>query len=369
MNETNTYKPLPPGSTIGIIGNGQLGRMTALAAARLGYMCHVFGPDTDSPAEQVALKATVADYTDQKALIKFADSVDVVTFEFENIPHESVQLLMEHVDVRPGWNCLHISQDRLIEKNFINSCDIETAPYQEVNSLEDLSAAVEKLGRPSILKTTRMGYDGKGQALIRPETDIAEAYTSMANAPSVLEGFVDFQREISVVVARRICGEWTAFEPAENKHVDGILDTSTVPANIPDGLIEEAVGIAVKLAEKMKLVGLLAVEIFHTKDDRLIVNEMAPRPHNSGHWTQDACYSDQFEQFVRAVCGLPLGSVERRNDLIMKNLIGFDVQQWPNYLAEPNAKLHLYGKASTRRGRKMGHVNLVYPLGELGKEA
>ncbi len=361
-------KPLPPGSTIGIIGNGQLGRMTALAAARLGYMCHVFGPGNDSPAEQVSHKATVAEYDDHEALIAFADACDVVTFEFENIPHESVQLLSEHVDVRPGWNCLHLSQDRLIEKTFINECGVETAPFASVNSLNDLEAAVEKLGRPSILKTTRMGYDGKGQALIRPETDLESAYDSMAGAESVLEGFVDFQREISVVIARSACGQWTAFEPAENKHVDGILDTSTVPAHIPDGLVEEAVRIAVTLAEKMALVGLLAVEMFHTKDDRLIVNEMAPRPHNSGHWTQDACYSDQFEQFVRAVCGLPLGSVERRNDLIMKNLIGFDVEKWPDYLNEPNAKLHLYGKATTKRGRKMGHVNLVYPLGELPKE-
>ncbi|WP_419797063.1 MAG: 5-(carboxyamino)imidazole ribonucleotide synthase [Terasakiella sp.] len=361
-------KLLPPGSTIGIIGNGQLGRMTALAAARLGYMCHVFGPGHDSPAEQVAHKATVAEYDDRNALVSFAESCDVVTFEFENIPHESVQLLSEHVNVRPGWNCLHLSQDRLIEKNFINDCGIDTAPFKGVDSLDDLETAINELGRPSILKTTRMGYDGKGQALIRPETDLETAYASMANAPSVLEGFVDFQREISVVVARSACGQWTAFEPAENNHVDGILDTSTVPAHLPDGLIEEAVRIAVTLAEKMDLVGLLAVEMFHTKDDRLIVNEMAPRPHNSGHWTQDACYSDQFEQFVRAVCGLPLGSVERRNDLIMKNLIGFDVEKWPDYLNEPNAKLHLYGKSSTRRGRKMGHVNLVYPLGELPKE-
>lgn len=367
MNGENSRRPLPPGSTIGIIGNGQLGRMTALAAARLGYICHVYGPEADSPAEQVAYRATVADYEDKEALTAFAQSVDVVTFEFENIPHESVQLLAKHVDVRPGWNCLHISQDRLIEKTFINECGIETAPFSAVNSLSDLEAAVDKLGRPAILKTTRMGYDGKGQALIRPETDLADAFDSMAGAESVLEGFVDFQREISVIVARSACGEWTAFEPAENVHKDGILDTSSVPAQISDDLAQEAVKIAVTLAEKMELIGLLAVEMFHTSDDRLIVNEMAPRPHNSGHWTQDACYSDQFEQFVRAVCGLPLGSVERRNDLVMKNLIGFDVEQWPDYLAQPNAKLHLYGKASTRRGRKMGHVNLVYPKGNLPK--
>lgn len=358
---------LPPGSTIGIIGNGQLGRMTALAAARLGYMCHVFGPGENSPAEQVSHKATVADYDDQDALVAFADACDVVTFEFENIPHESVQVLTEHVEVRPGWNCLHLSQDRLIEKTFINDCGIATAPFKAVNSLDDLEAAVSELGRPSILKTTRLGYDGKGQAIIRPDTELADAFDTMAGAASVLEGFVDFQREISVIVARSASGEWTAFEPAENVHKGGILDTSSVPANIPEGLAQDAVKIAVKLAEEMNLIGLLAVEMFHTKNDELIVNEMAPRPHNSGHWTQDACYSDQFEQFVRAVCGLPLGSVARRSDLVMKNLIGFDVDEWPHYLTEANAQLHLYGKASTREGRKMGHVNLVYPLGTLKK--
>jgi 5-(carboxyamino)imidazole ribonucleotide synthase len=361
-------KQLAPGATIGIIGNGQLGRMTALAAARLGFTCHVFGPGSDSPAEQVSFKATIADYDDQEALVAFAESCDVVTFEFENIPHESVQLLEQHVEVRPGWNCLHLSQDRLIEKTFINDCGIQTAPFKQVDSLSDLEQAVEELGRPSILKTTRLGYDGKGQAVIRPETDLAEAYNSMNGAASVLEGFVDFQREISVIIARSPSGEWTAFEPAENVHVNGILDTSSVPANIPSELVEKAVAIAVKLAEEMNMVGLLAVEMFHTKDDQLIVNEMAPRPHNSGHWTQDACYTDQFEQFVRAVCGLPLGSVERRCDLIMKNLIGYDVDQWPEYVTTPNAKLHLYGKASTREGRKMGHVNFIHELGSLKQD-
>ncbi len=364
----NAQKPLPPGSTIGIIGNGQLGRMTALAAARLGYVCHVFGPDADSPAEQVAHKATVADYTDKDALIKFADNCDVVTFEFENIPSESVQWLSEHVTVRPGWNCLEMSQDRVVEKKSIRSFGIETAPFAEVNSLEDLEKAVAELGRPSILKTNRLGYDGKGQALIRPETNIDEAYASMNGVPCVLEGFVDFQREVSIIVARSATGDVEAFDPAENIHVDGILDTSTVPANISGDLVEEAKKIATTLVEKLDMVGLLAVELFHTRDDRLVVNEIAPRPHNSGHWTQDACYSDQYEQFVRAVCGLPLGSPGRVSDLVMKNLIGFEVEKASQYLKEPNAKVHLYGKSSVRRGRKMGHVNLVYPMGELGKE-
>jgi len=355
-------KPLPPNSIIGIIGNGQLGRMTALAAARLGYRCHVYGPEADSPAEQVAHKATVAAYEDHAALIAFAQACDVVTFEFENIPHESAELLSQHVALRPNWTCLHRSQDRVIEKTFINDCGIETAPFAPVHSLDDLKAAVETLGRPSILKTTRMGYDGKGQAVIRAESDLDQIHTSMAGAPCVLEGFVDFKREISVIVARSTTGEWKAFDPAENHHVNGILDTSTVPAALSPSLTDKAVTIAVTLAEKMDLVGLLAVEMFHTADDRLIVNEVAPRPHNSGHWTQDACYCDQFEQFVRAVCGLPLGSVERRNDLVMKNLIGSDVDRWADYVKDPQAHLHLYGKATTRDGRKMGHVNFVYPL-------
>jgi len=361
--------PLTPGSTIGIIGNGQLGRMTALAAARLGYVCHVYGPETDSPAEQVAHKATVADYTDKDALIKFADECDVVTFEFENIPSESVQWLSEHVTVRPGWNCLEMSQDRVVEKKSIRDFGIDTAPFAEVNSLVDLEKAVAELGRPSILKTNRLGYDGKGQALIRPETKLEDAYASMNNVPCVLEGFVDFQREISIIVARSATGDVETFDPAENVHVDGILDTSTVPATISDDLVIRAKEIAVKLVEGLNMVGLLAVELFHTRDDRLVVNEIAPRPHNSGHWTQDVCYSDQFEQFVRAVCGLPLGSCERVGDTVMKNLIGFEVEKASQYLQQPNAKVHLYGKASVRRGRKMGHVNLIYPLGELGKEA
>lgn len=357
-------QPLAPGSTIGIIGNGQLGRMTVLAAARLGYLCHVYGPEADSPAEQVAHKATVAAYEDHESLLAFAKSCDVVTFEFENIPHESAQLLAQHVPLHPSWNCLQISQDRLIEKKFINDCGIPTAPFAAVNSLDDLKQAVERLGRPAILKTTRMGYDGKGQAVIKADSDLVAIYDNMQGAPCVLEGFVSFQREISVIVARSAAGETMAFDPAENHHVNGILDTSSVPAAISDDIQAQAIKIATTLADKMDCIGLLAVEMFHTTDDQLVVNEVAPRPHNSGHWTQDACYTDQFEQLVRAVCALPLGSTMRRSDLVMKNLIGFDVDHWPNYMRQANAKLHLYGKASTREGRKMGHVNLIYPLGQ-----
>lgn len=357
--------PLAPGATIGIIGNGQLGRMTALAAARLGYLCHTYGPGENSPAEQVCHKATIADYDDHDALLAFARNVDVVTFEFENIPHESVQLLEEHVPVHPGWGCLHRSQDRLIEKTFINECGIETAPFRKVESLSDLERAVQDLGRPSILKTTRLGYDGKGQVVVRPETNLKEAFEAMKGATAILEGFITFKRELSVIVARRKDGAFKCFEAAENVHKNGILDTTTVPANIPSALEQRAEGIALTLAQEMNMVGLLAVEMFVDERDHLIVNEVAPRPHNSGHWTQDCCYTDQFEQFVRAVCGLPLGDVTRKNDLVMKNLIGADVEAWQDYLEDPNARLHLYGKSEARAGRKMGHVNIIHPLNSL----
>ncbi|WP_142847566.1 5-(carboxyamino)imidazole ribonucleotide synthase [Telmatospirillum sp. J64-1] len=353
---------LPPGSTIGIIGGGQLGRMTALAAARLGYRCHIFTPEREGPAEQVSHACTVAEYTDRAALEAFASSVDVVTFEFENIPAESVRLLAEHVAVRPGWNVLETAQDRLAEKRFFNGLGIETAPWREVTGPDSLAAAVADLGRPSVLKTTRLGYDGKGQVKITDGTDLAEAWASLKTDVAVLEGFIHFEREVSVIVARGLDGAWACFDPVENRHVNHILDTTLAPAPISESLAEQAIGIARKAAESLELVGLLAVEMFVTKSGHLLVNEMAPRPHNSGHWTMDACLTDQFEQFVRAVCGLPLGSPERHSNAIMKNLIGDEVESWPALLQEPGAKLHLYGKAEARPGRKMGHVNRLFPI-------
>lgn len=353
--------PLAPGSTIGIIGGGQLGRMAALAAARLGYRVHVFCPEQDSPAEQVAAAATVAQYTDLAALEAFAKAVDVVTFEFENIPADSVRLLSSLVPVRPNWRVLETAQDRIVEKSFFNSIGIETAPWAPVASLEELTAAVAKIGRPSVLKTTRLGYDGKGQVKIAADTDLAAAWDALKGAPSILEGFVDFDGEVSVIVARGLDGGWATFDPAWNVHTNHILDTTTIPAPISRTLAEAAMKAAHKVAEQLELVGLLAVEMFVTKDGRLLANEMAPRPHNSGHWTIDACVTDQFEQFIRAVCGLPLGSPDRHSDAIMKNLIGDDVHDWPQILKDPSAKLHLYGKAEAREGRKMGHVTHVSP--------
>ncbi|MGE4281026.1 MAG: 5-(carboxyamino)imidazole ribonucleotide synthase [Magnetospirillum sp.] len=356
-----TSAPLAPGGTIGIIGGGQLGRMAALAAARLGYRVHVFTPEADSPTQQVAAAATVAAYDDLVALEAFAKAVDVVTFEFENVPALSVKLLTSLVPVRPSWKVLEVAQDRISEKSFFNGIGIATAPWAEINSLADLEAAVDRIGRPAVLKTTRLGYDGKGQVKIGPKTDLAEAWAGMDGAPAVLEGFIDFAGEISVIVARGLDGVCATFDPAWNVHTNHILDTTTIPAPISAPLGERAMQVALKAAEELELVGLLAVEMFVTKSGDVLVNEMAPRPHNSGHWTMDACVTDQFEQFIRAVCGLPLGSPERHSDAVMTNLIGSDVDRWLDFLKEPGAKLHLYGKAEARSGRKMGHVTRIAP--------
>ncbi len=358
---TKTLKPVPPGSTIGIIGGGQLGRMTAIAAANLGYRCHIFCPEERCPASKVAAEFTCAEYTDHEALARFADSVDVVTFEFENIPHESVQLLTEHVLVRPNWDVLKISQDRLIEKDFLNKNGIATASYKRATSADELKAAVAEIGVPSILKTVRLGYDGKGQVKISSDTDLNQAWVEMGSDLGILEGFVSFDREISVIVARSASGECRAFEPVHNVHTNHILDTTTVPAGLSPQVNMKAIAMAEQVAAALDIVGLLAVEMFVTGDQKLLVNEIAPRPHNSGHWTMDGCVTSQFEQFVRAICGLPLGSTDRLHDTIMTNLLGDDVSAWKEILAEPNAHLHLYGKREARPGRKMGHVNRLFP--------
>lgn len=353
--------PLAPGSTIGIIGGGQLGRMAALAAASLGYRVHIFCPEADSPAQQVAAAATMAEYTDLGALEAFARAVDVVTFEFENIPAESVRLLASLVPVRPGWQVLEVAQDRISEKGFFKSIGIETAPWAVVNSAAELKDAVARIGRPSVLKTTRLGYDGKGQVKVTADTDLDEAWTSLGGAAAILEGFIDFTGEISVIVARGADGGWSTFDPAWNVHTNHILDTTTIPAPITPRMAAEAREAAHKVAEALDLEGLLAVEMFVTRDGHLLANEMAPRPHNSGHWTIDACVTDQFEQFIRAVCALPLGNTERHSDAVMTNLIGGDVDNWLRILKDPDAKLHLYGKAEARPGRKMGHVTRIIP--------
>lgn len=350
---------LAPGSVIGIIGGGQLGRMTALAAAPLGYRCHIFTPEENSPASQVAEKTTVASYEDETALAKFAATVDVITYEFENIPVDTVQRLSKLAPVRPRPSVLAVSQHRVAEKDFARDSGAGTAPYRHVTDLKQLRNAVSEIGRPAVLKTCRFGYDGKGQVKITEETDLAAAWASLKTDDAVLEGFVSFEKEVSVIVARGVDGTALAFPVAENHHVDHILSTSTVPANIPEATEKAARVTAVALAERLELVGLLAVEMFVTEEGDVLVNEVAPRPHNSGHWTQDGCATSQFEQLVRAVTGLPLGPVDVLFPTVMQNLIGDEAGQWLDINSEPHAKLHLYGKAEARPGRKMGHVNRI----------
>ncbi len=359
---------IPPGGVIGILGGGQLGRMTALAAARLGYRCHIFSPEAGGPAAQVAAAETVAAYDDGAALDAFAAAIDVATFEFENIPIASAERLLASAPVRPGPKALAVAQDRLVEKSFLRGIDVPTAPFAAVEDVRSLEAAVAKLGAPAVLKTARLGYDGKGQVLIEPGADLGAAYREMGATHGILEDWIDFRIEISVIVARGEDGAMAAFDAVENRHANHILDTTLAPARIAPELAAEARGIAERIASALDLVGLLAVEMFVTRDAALLVNEIAPRPHNSGHWTMDACATSQFEQFVRAICGLPLGPVERHADAVMKNLIGHDVDSWEAVLSEPGAHLHLYGKDAARVGRKMGHVNRTYPLGSLPED-
>ncbi len=354
------HRIVAPGGTIGIVGGGQLGRMTALAAANLGYRCHIFCPETDSPASQVAAETTVAPYEDGEALDRFAAAVDVITYEFENLPTRSFARMGAIVPVRPHWRCLETTQDRVTEKDFINAQGIPTAPYRAVDSPAALERALEELGRPAILKTTRLGYDGKGQVAIGEGDDPAEAWERMGGGQGILEGFVAFEREISAIVARGGDGATANFDIVWNEHRDHILAATHAPAPIAANMAEEAMEISRQLARALDLVGLLAVEMFVAPDGRLLVNELAARPHNSGHWTIDACISSQFEQFVRAVTGLPLGDPSRHSDAVMENLLGDAIEAWPAMLAEPNAKLHLYGKAQARPGRKMGHVTRLF---------
>jgi 5-(carboxyamino)imidazole ribonucleotide synthase len=354
-------KQIAPGSVIGIVGGGQLGRMMATAATELGYKVHIYTPEQGAPATQAAWRTTTAPYDDEDVLEHFAKSVDVVTFEFENIPHDSLAVLEKFVPVNPSPDLLKISQNRLREKNFINAQDIPTANFHRVTTAEELQRAVQKIGIPAILKTTEQGYDGKGQVAINTEEEAVAAWQKLGNVECVLEQKIDFVMEISVIVARGVNGQSACYTPVHNIHKNHILDVTYAPANISKELITEARHIALTLAKAANLRGLLAVEMFVTKDNKILVNELAPRPHNSGHWTMDGCITSQFEQAIRAVCGLPLGSTERLCEVEMKNLIGDDVAQWEDYMKQPHAKVHLYGKKEARAGRKMGHVNLLKP--------
>lgn len=350
--------PLPPGSTIGILGGGQLGRMLSVAAARLGLRSHIYEPAENPPAAHVADRLTTAAYDDAAALAAFAASVDVITYEFENIPTAALDLLESLRPIRPGRRALAVSQDRIAEKTFLNDLGLRTAPFAAVNSAEDLQAAIAAIGLPAILKTTRLGYDGKGQARLTTPEDAAPALAAMNGAPAVLEGFVNFSHEVSVIAARGLDGAVSCFDPGENVHLNGILHTTTVPARLSASQRADAVLLAARILTALDYVGVMGVELFVTPAG-LLVNEIAPRVHNSGHWTQNGCAIDQFEQHIRAVAGWPLGDGARHADVVMENLIGDDVLRLPEIAREPNAALHLYGKAEARPGRKMGHVNRI----------
>jgi 5-(carboxyamino)imidazole ribonucleotide synthase len=349
---------LPPGSVIGILGGGQLGRMLSVAASRLGLRTHIFEPGADCPAADVAHSVTTASYDDLTALAEFAAVVDVITYEFENIPTAALDAIESLRQVRPNRRALATSQDRISEKDFLTGIGLTCAPYAAVSSLDDLHAAISRIGTPAILKTTRMGYDGKGQIRLGSAADAVDAWSAMKSAPSVLEGFVAFDREISVIAARGADGSVSVYDPGENIHHNGILHTTTVPARLSPSQRSDAVLIAARILNALDYVGVLGVELFVTRDG-LVVNEIAPRVHNSGHWTQNGCAVDQFEQHVRAVAGWPLGDGSRHSDVVMENLIGDDIERLPSLARETDCALHIYGKTTARPGRKMGHVNRV----------
>jgi 5-(carboxyamino)imidazole ribonucleotide synthase len=356
----SAVQALPPGSTIGILGGGQLARMLALAAAPLGLTCHIFAPEKDSPAFQVSSAHTVSRYDDQVALTAFAAAVDVITYEFENVPVDTVLFLESLRPVRPGSKALGVAQDRIKEKTLARRLGAMTADFSAVESLGDLDAAVARQGMPGILKTNRFGYDGKGQAKILSQADVASAWTAMQNQPSIYESFVNFDCEVSVLVARSLDGKVACFDVTQNVHRNHILHTSTVPANIAAELEAEAVFVAQRMAEALDYVGVMGVEFF-VGHDVLYVNEIAPRVHNSGHWTQNACVVSQFEQHIRAVAGWPLGSTRRHSDVVMTNLLGNEAHDWLRLAAEPGTAFHLYGKTEARPLRKMGHINRIHP--------
>ncbi|MCC6778914.1 MAG: 5-(carboxyamino)imidazole ribonucleotide synthase [Hyphomicrobiales bacterium] len=353
---------LAPDSTIGILGGGQLGRMLALAAARLGFKCHVLAPSPDSPAFDVVHRVTCADYADNEALDRFAGDVDVITYEFENVPAQTATFLSARKPVLPDPQILAITQDRLTEKNLVTGLGIGTARYAEVASPDDLAAALGVTGHPAILKTRRFGYDGKGQIAIRNGVDAQAAWNDIGAQPAILEALVPFEREVSVVAARAHDGRVECFDLTENEHCDHILKLSRVPAEVSASVAEEARRIAERIATAFGYVGVLAVEMFVVADGAthtLLVNEIAPRVHNSGHWTIDGASVSQFEQHIRAVAGWPLGKPVRHGRIEMINLIGDEVADYARWLRVPGASVHLYGKGTVRPGRKMGHITRV----------
>jgi len=355
---------LKPGDTIGILGGGQLARMMALAAAPLGLNCHIFAPEGDNPAFDVAAARTIASYDDIEALEAFARSVTVVTYEFENVPARTAEILSALVDVLPNPRALETTQDRFIEKSFIRALGLFVPDFLPVDSLEGLTAAVAKLGRPSVLKTRRFGYDGKGQAMIKPGTNLADAWSAIGQLPAILEQFIPFEREVSVVAARNATGAIVTYDVAENRHSHHILAETTLPAQISAETERAAKEAASRIGGALDYVGVFAVEFFVVgsgDQEQLLVNEIAPRVHNSGHWTLGGAETSQFEQHIRAIAGWPLGSVKRLGRIEMHNVIGPDVDRWQDFVTEPGLHVHLYGKAECRPGRKMGHVTRVLP--------
>ncbi len=357
-----------PGATIGVLGGGQLGRMFAIAARRMGYRVHTLSPDADTPTGQVADVEIIAPYEDLDAVRRFSAGVSVVTFEFENVPSPTAEAAGAHAPVRPSGSILHTTQHRLREKTFLSGAGFPLTPFLPVRSLEELNLALARLGRPAVLKTADFGYDGKGQSLIGPDDSAEAAWLSIGAVEAVLEAFVDFERELSVVAARGEDGAFAHYGAIDNAHRNRILDVSVAPASVPTSVAAEAVAIARGVLDELRVVGVLCVEFFLTRSGKLLINELAPRPHNSGHLTFDACVTSQFEQQLRAVCGLPLGSPELLRPAAMANLLGdlwkSGEPDWAKVCAFPAAKLHLYGKLEPRPGRKMGHITALAPTPE-----
>lgn len=352
-----------PNSTIGVFGSGQLGRMFAIEARKMGYRVHTFSPDSDTPTGQVADIETSSSYDDLDAVREFARSVDVVTFEFENVPSSTVEAAVEFVPVHPRGDILHTTQNRLREKTFLSENGFPVAAFRRIRVIEDLYHGIDELGTPAVLKTAGFGYDGKGQSKLSGRADIESAFAAMNRSEAILEAFVDFEKEVSVVCARAQDGAFASYGVIENEHANHILDVSFAPADVSPSVSKTAVEIARSIAETLGYVGTLCVEFFLTRDEKLLVNELAPRPHNSGHLTFDACVTSQFEQQLRAVCGLPLGSTEFYRPAAMANLLG-DIWRngepnWTEAIALPGVKLHLYGKSEARAGRKMGHITAM----------
>lgn len=350
-----------PGDAIGILGGGQLGRMLAIAAADLGLDVHIFTPEEDSPASRVAQKTWVAPFDDRNALREFAASITVATIEFENVPVDAVDLIEdEGAPVRPNGETLARAQDRLAEKTFFREIGIEPAPFARIDHPDQIEPELAKLGGSGVLKSRFSGYDGKGQVRLKGKIQPYPAWAEIGTTKAILEAWIEHDREISVVAARGSDGQFVPFDPPENDHSGGILRRSKFPSSLPESVLEDAMDMAKKLADELNYVGVLALELFVTTDGKLLANEFAPRVHNSGHWTQDACFTGQFEQHIRAVCGWPLGDPSRHSDGEMINLLGADAHDWEKYLGE-GAKVHLYGKRRAVEGRKMGHVNRLKP--------